>query len=556
MKKIVLVLVLSLGIFISVFIKVSAYSPHYLPGGKNYIASDNILKIGSYINTNEAFLVKPYTEYTFSFGVDYMAGGFVDILVYFYDNSQYIEEVYMTNDLESSDPLTYDNVLDVYYFNFTTPAECNYISFEFLDNGTYTPGEELIDVQLEEGNIATIYEPYIQGNIIDTSSPYFVGGGTILSYFDQPITVAEIQGSLTAYDDIDGDVSGNISLIEDNYTTNNNVLGTYTITFRVSDSSSNYTDLIVNVEVVDVLAPVFSNIGTVTAVFPNVYTPEEILVMLSASDNYDGDISSTITLVEDNYTGNNSVVGIYNMEFKCIDSSGNETYYIQEIEVVDNDGPIIQGDSSVNIGYDNLLDINNMIDNLTVTDNYDLDSSLEVVLESDTYSVNHNTIGNYQIEFSVTDSSGNKTYKTVTVNVVDEIGPVVYFDSSVIQVYSDTVLSLPDFAKLLTQTKELDIDLEYYITVKYDSYSKYSNQAGTYHMYLDFVDGYGRVLSKEFEVKVVNRPFDYVFIPENSNDYIEENFIQDNLNVLIGGGASAIVIGTNVIWYFVTKKKK
>lgn len=556
MKKIVFSFVLFFGIFLSLIIRVSAYSPHYLPGGKNYIASDNVLKVGDYVKTSDPFLVKPYTEYTFSIGRDYLEGpNNFEVFISFYNNELNIGEEYAYDAELPSESLKFDTNLNVYYYTFVTPAEANYLSFEFYDNGTYNQGEELIDVQIEEGSTPTIYEPYIQGNIIDTSSPYFVGGGTILSYFDQPITVAEIQSSLTAYDDIDGDVSNNITILEDNYTANNNILGSYSITFRVADSSGNYTDLVVNVEVIDVLAPVFSEVGTITAVYPNIYSVAEITEMLSASDNYDGDLSTSISLVEDNYTANSSFVGTYEMEFKCIDSSGNETRYIQEIAVVDNDGPIIQGESVVNIGYDNLLDIPEMIIGFIVTDNYDSSDSLEVIVESDTYSSNHNDIGNYQIQFSVTDSSGNTTYKNVVVNVVDEIGPVVYFDSSVIQVYTDTVLALPDFAKLLVQTKELDDDLEYYITVKYDSYTRYSSKPGTYHMYLDFVDGYGRVLAKEFAVKVVNRPFDYVYVPDKA-EIIEGDFITENLPVIIGGGATFVVVGTNLLWFVITKRKK
>ena len=72
MKKTIFAIILVLSLLFVSTISVSAYSPHYLPGGKNYISSDNVRKVGSNISTINPLLVKPYTEYTFSVSRDYM----------------------------------------------------------------------------------------------------------------------------------------------------------------------------------------------------------------------------------------------------------------------------------------------------------------------------------------------------------------------------------------------------------------------------------------------------------------------------------------------------
>ncbi|MGD9761499.1 MAG: hypothetical protein AB7U52_03570 [Candidatus Izemoplasmatales bacterium] len=510
MKKIVLGTILLLSALSIFIIRVNAYSPDYLPGGKNYISSDNIIKVDEIISTMNPFLVIPYTEYTFSVSTDYVDGRAFIGSISFYDNDSYLSELSFDDSM-----MDFDNEFFSASLTFTVPTEANYLSFEFRDNGSYVSGTELIGVQLEEGNVMTAYEPYLQGSIIDTSSPYFIGSGTIISYFDQPITIAEIQSSLSAYDDIDGDLTANIIVYEDNYSTNTSVLGTYQVIFQVSDNSNNSTQITINVEVVDVLPPVFSVIGAVTAVYPNIYTVAEIISMLSASDNYDGEVSSSISLVEDNYTLNASNTGSYQMDFMVSDSSGNIAYYTQDIIVVDNQGPVISGIDQINIGYNQILSVDNVKSNLNVVDNYDDSSILNIVLDSDNYTINRSKLGVYTMQFSVTDSSGNKTTKIVTINVIDAIGPMVYLDSSIIQVYSNTVLALPDFAKLLVKTNELDKTQDYLISIRYDSYSKFANVPGTYHMYLDFEDGYGKITSKDFQIRVIDKSYDDVYIHED-----------------------------------------
>lgn len=550
MKKFIFSMFLFLSLLSIFIIKVAAYSPHYLPGGKNYISSDNVVKVGDIVNSINPFLVKSYTAYTFSVSRDYVDGAPFNLNVIFYDNDGYLSDEF-TDDFS----MTFDNTLNVYYFTFTTPAECNYLEFEFNDNGSYVSGTELINVQLEEGTIATVYEPYIQGDIMDTSSPYFIGANSIISYYDQPITVAEIQSSLSAYDDIDGDLSANITVVQDNYTANIGVLGTYSVIFSVTDNSMNSTEMTVNVQLVDVLAPVFSNVSTITAVYPNTYTVENIIAMLSASDNYDADVSHLITLVDDNYTINSSVVGTYQMDFQVTDSSGNTSYYTQNISVVDVEGPIISGTENINIGYNHQLTPEIIMEGLSVVDNYDDQLTLNIVLENDDYSTNYNKLGQYSMQFSVTDSSGNKTYKTINIAVVDEIGPVVYFDSSIIQVYSDTVLSLPDFAQLLVKTNELNQGEDYYITIKYDNYTNHAQSPGTYHLSLDFEDGKGDIFTKEFQIRVLDRGYDYIFVQDNIEDQVQESFWKQNILYTIGGLSFVTASSLGLIIFSLIKKR-
>jgi len=548
MKKSLFYLLLTSFILVG-FIKITyASSNHHLPGGKNYIDNENLTYLieESSMNNINPILVKPETDYVFSINRDNQTEN-LEVYVQCYNNDQ-AESMLMPLKAEM---LVEDEL--VFYYHFKTSENCNYISFELIDfayQGSDPGTDSNLKVQLEEGLEPTAYEPYIQGTIIDTTSPYFQSSGTIISYVDQPISLAEIQNSLSAYDTIDGDVTSNITLVSENYSASMDQIGTYELLFSVSDASDNSSQVTVTVEVVDVLAPVFSDLSEITSVYPNVYTVEAIIEMLSASDNYDGDISSSITMIEDNYSANASQVGTYSMTFGVVDSSNNEATHILDIHVVDEEAPLISGQESITIGYNQYYEESQILSNLSVTDNYD--ETIPIIIESNAYKDYSDVIGQYEVLFSATDSSGNRTEKIVTMHVVDEIGPMIYLDSSVIQVYSDTVLQLPDFAHLLTKTNELDPQVDYRIIVRYDSYTKHASKPGTYHMKLTFKDNKEQVIDKDFEIKVIDKQVnDIVF----GQKIVQPSFYEKYKEYFIYGGLGTAFITSQIVWFFVYRKK-
>jgi hypothetical protein len=546
MKKIIWFICLIGLVGLTINQNVFGYEPNYLPGGKNYISKDNYIytSADSGLNPLDPFVVKPETTYTLSFPELLFSQAFeVEILMY-HNDVQTATLYFMDIDFDTD-----DIGVETAYTSFDTPVDVNYM--EIYLYGVNMEDENIIpNIQLEEGDQATVYEAYIEGTMIDTTSPYFQSSGTIISYVDQPITVTEIQNSLSAYDKVDGDVSTSIALVNDGYTDYMDTLGIYDLSFSVSDLSGNTSEIIIHVEVVDVLAPVFSDVTEITAIYPNTLTTAEIIAMLSASDNYDGDISSQITLSNDNYSENASIIGSYPMQFSVSDSSGNTTDHDVLIHVVDQEAPMILGDESLVIGYNNYYSEATMLSSLSVSDNYD--QNVEIIITSNNYKNNAETIGEYTVVFSATDSSGNQTEKTLTVFVVDEIGPMIYLDLSVIQVYSDTVMTLPDFAQLLTKTHELDPEEDYLITVKYDSYTSHAEIEGTYHLQLQFEDVNGDIFDKDLQINVIDKGSDAIIF-----GYVEEdmNFVEIYQEEIIYSGAALLFVLSNLSWFIVWRKK-
>ncbi|MBN2505013.1 MAG: hypothetical protein JXB20_06705, partial [Bacilli bacterium] len=522
--------------------------PHYLPGGQNYLSEDNFTNTGDYYATIDPFLVKPYTDYILSFPMDYDSP-VAAIIIETYDNETMINEEEFTGS-----SFIYDSQYELYYILFRTDSNTNYMAIDFSYN-TIFDVSGLTGFMLEEGITYDGYEPYIEGSMLDTTAPYFQSAGTVISYVDTPISVLEIKSALKAYDAIDGDVSSSIIVSEDNYTEFSSTLGTYTIIFTVADSSSNLSELEVVVNVVDAVNPIFSDIGIVQAVYPSVYTPTDIQNMLSASDNYDGDITSSITLVEDRYSLSSQQLGVYEMDFSVTDSSGNTGYYTVQIEVTDEESPVISGVDTIVLNYDSFMSIDEVKAGLNVIDNYDGVLS-GLTLMSDTYSSSFNVLGSYSMIFEVFDSSGNRSEKTVNITVVDEIGPLVYFDCSIIQVYNDTVLALGDIAFLLSKSQELEPEENYNVIVVYDSYTNHANTPGTYHLSLDFENESGDVYSKTLQIRVKEKMADYHYEAPEIGEKPIANFWNQHTELILGGGAGAIILASNLLWFMITRKKR
>jgi len=152
----------------------------------------------------------------------------------------------------------------------------------------------------------------------DTTPPIITLIGASTINLDQGSVYVE-QGA-TATDNIDGDISANIIIGGD--AVNTNILGTYLVTYNVSDAANNpaiEVTRIVNINaVVDTTAPVITLIGS-SSVDLNVgdtYTEQGA----TATDNLDGDLTSSIVVTG---TVNTSIAGVYTRNYNVSDAAGN-----------------------------------------------------------------------------------------------------------------------------------------------------------------------------------------------------------------------------------------
>jgi hypothetical protein len=213
--------------------------------------------------------------------------------------------------------------------------------------GTYTVTYSVSD---EAGNTATatrtvkvIVEP-----IQDTTKPVI----TIIG--SNPATIYAKEGysdaGATAYDNIDGDLTSNIQISNN---INTNIVGTYYVTYTVSDKAGNTATATRTVKVIakpcpDTTKPVITVLGSNPA---TIYVGDSYTdAGATAYDNVDGDITSRIQKLSN---VNRNVAGTYSVTYSVSDNAGNSASATRTVKVItkpcQNHAPIITSSPSTQV---------------------------------------------------------------------------------------------------------------------------------------------------------------------------------------------------------------
>lgn len=332
----------------------------------------------------------------------------------------------------------------------------------------------------------------------DNVYPVINGKTNYITNVNNPTTEANIRAGLYAYDNIDGDISSSFVLVSDEYTTNKNILGTYDIVYKVSDSAGNESQVTVKVHVVDATKPVISGQNTYTIVYNQTQSLTAVLNSLTVTDNYQSGIIPV--LVEDNYTANKAVKGSYTVKYKATDNSGNESdLFVVTINVVDTIKPVITGTSSYTHVYNNKLELSTIKAALTATDGYDGNITANITLKSDNYTANYNKKGSYQVVYTVKDSSNNSIDYTVTINVIDNIKPIIS-GQAIYNTGSQVQLSEATIRAALTAVDDYDGSLV--VNLLSDGYSSNYTIIGSHTIVYKVTDASGNVTEYAVTINV------------------------------------------------------
>ena len=308
---------------------------------------------------------------------------------------------------------------------------------------------------------------------------------------------AYVELGATATDNVNGDLTA--SIVIDASAVDTNTVGSYEVDYSVTDSSGNVGTATRTVNVVDTVAPVISLQGS---------NPQEIVVGsayvelgATATDNVDGDLTASIVI--DASGVDTSTVGSYEVDYSVTDSSGNVGTAMRTVNVVaapDVEAPVITllgsnpqeivvGSAYVELGA-------------TATGNVDGDLTASIVIDAS--GVDTNIVGSYEVDYSVTDSSGNVGTATRTVNVVaapDVEAPVITLLGSNPQ---EIVVGSAYVELGATAIDNVDGDLTASIVI--DASGVDTSTVGSYEVDYSVTDSSGNVGTATRTVNVVAAP--------------------------------------------------
>jgi hypothetical protein len=237
----------------------------------------------------------------------------------------------------------------------------------------------------------------------------------------------------TALDSFDGDLTG--SIVIDATGVDTAVLGSYAVTYDVTDSSGNPAIQVSRVvDVVDTTVPVITLVGA----DPQFVEAGSLYVELGATalDSFDGDLTGSISI--DATAVNTAVLGSYTVTYDVVDSSGNPAIQVTRvIDVADTTVPVI-----TLVGPDpQIVEIDTPYVELgaIASDSFEGDLTSSIIV--DATGVDTTTVGSYPVLYDVADSSGNPAVGVSrTVGVVDTNDPPVLDPVGVITVGEGTVV--------------------------------------------------------------------------------------------------------------------
>jgi hypothetical protein len=117
--------------------------------------------------------------------------------------------------------------------------------------------------------------------------------------------------------------------------------------------------------------------------------------------------------------------------------------------------PTLSIDGTLEIPLKDKWTIDDIKKEVMINDNVDTLSWTDLVVTNDTYT-DAESLGNYQISFSATDSSGNTNTIDISITLVDRQGPKITGPTSIYLYTSDATLSNADIQNKFTFNDDID----------------------------------------------------------------------------------------------------
>lgn len=287
--------------------------------------------------------------------------------------------------------------------NITSQVIVNDSAVDYNKIGSYPVVYTVKDAALNETSVTITVQI-----VIETVLPELLGIEEIHIALNS--TNSNYLANITANDNLDGDITDQI--VVDSSLVDLTVLGSYKITYRVSDSSGNEKIVESIVHVKDMTAPVIS--GSRNLTFEVFSQPNFLWKEITVVDDIDGDLLSQIII--DDSAVDLAKLGTYPLDYIARDQSGNEAKVTVYITIADRTKPVFNVLKST-IYYAPGEDAPNYIENASANDNYDGDVSHKITF---TTNVNYLVAGTYDVIYSVKDNQNNTQTLTIKVVVAKE----------------------------------------------------------------------------------------------------------------------------------------
>lgn len=293
-------------------------------------------------------------------------------------------------------------------------------------------------------------------------------------------TKFDYRKDVTAMDNEDGNLTDKITIEQE--TVNIDVVGTYQVTYKVTDKNNTTTTKTITVTVTENKKPVINAEDKEVIQ----YRKLDELDGVTATDEEDGKLevkvkTSTVKINEP---------GLYEITYEATDTYHQTTTKTIKVTVIKDEVPVINAeDKTITQGtkFNPLKDV-------TAVDKEEGKIEKIEVVKND---VKEQEIGKYEVTYKVVDSYKNETRKTITVTVVENQKPVINAEDKTIYLNEKF-----DELKDVTATDPEDGPIKDIEVIKNEVNEK---ELGSYKVIYQVKDSFGNVVTKEITVTVIEK---------------------------------------------------
>lgn len=160
------------------------------------------------------------------------------------------------------------------------------------------------------------------------------------------------------------------------------------------------------------------------------------------------------TVVSDTFSPSDQLPGEYEIVFQTTSNQLTRSY-ILGITVYDQTAPIIAGPDALTFEYATRPNVSDITNQLSVSDNVDDLAASDINIVLNTYN-GASGLGEYQVKYEVTDSSGNIGYKTIFVTLVDTTPPEIMGPTDLYIYTTDTPYNEQELLSFFTANDAID----------------------------------------------------------------------------------------------------
>ncbi|MDY0210931.1 MAG: hypothetical protein RBQ91_05960 [Acholeplasma sp.] len=271
----------------------------------------------------------------------------------------------------------------------------------------------------EAGNKSTLTVTVL---VKDVTAP-----GMSLSSWSQSISysktldVEALKNSIQKSDNVDSASGIAVTILSNTYTTNKSKPGVYKIQFQAQDSSGNKTVKDYTVTVIDDIKPIASYNSVIMKPATSALTVSDIMSEITATDVIDGNVTSSLQIVSDGYTGNGNKVGEYVIRFSVKDKSNNVLEFDVTVKVLDNIPPVFYVVPGYFIRVEDVvsLTLEDFVDILTRTGQIQMSGTTTYTTLLNEYEGNEMVPGTYAMSLKFRSTSGLEEVKSFAVQVME-----------------------------------------------------------------------------------------------------------------------------------------